>query len=145
MKVSLESAKKVITKDLSGKENGFLIEITKSDRFTTSYLSCALPGAFKGYHLHTVRAANYVCLRGRVKIILYTPEGRREYILSADNPQRLHIPKGVPTGLSNEGKEEAWLINNPDPAYDPDLKGEQVDYTQEEVDRLWGNIGNIDA
>ena len=40
----------------------------------------------------------------------------------------------VATGLENIGDEEAWLINYPDPPYDPDLKDEQVEYTQAELE-----------
>lgn len=127
-------AKKVITYDLNNKENGFLIELGKDGEKTTSYLSAAAPGAFKGYHLHKVRTANYVCIKGKIKIILYTSSGREEYILDSNTPTRLHIPINVPTGLSNEWDEEAWIVNHPEPAYDPNLKGEQVDYTEAECE-----------
>lgn len=139
----LEPAKKVTTRDLEGNENGFLIELFKDKETGTKtevYLSAALPGAFKGYHEHKVRAARYVCMKGRMKIITYSREGdkwvREENILDANDPQpkRLYIPKNTPTGLENIGNEEAWLVNYPDPAYDPNLKGEQVDYTQEELE-----------
>jgi hypothetical protein len=40
----------------------------------------------------------------------------------------------VATGLENIGTEEAWLINYPDPPYDPSLKDEQVEYTKEELE-----------
>ncbi len=133
-KVKVEPAKKVLTYDLSGKENGFLIELFKDGEKTIAYLTCATPGAFKGYHLHRVRAARYVCIKGKMKIILYVNGKREEHILSANNPTRLYIPKNVPTGLENIGSEDAWLINFPEPAYDPNLKGEQVDFTQEELD-----------
>lgn len=135
---TLEDAKKVTTFDLKGKENGFLTELFKDGDKTTVYLSCVKSGAFKGYHLHRVRAARYVCLRGRVRIILYKsgdPKSREEFILDADKPQRLFIPKEVATGLQNIGNEEVWLINYPDPPYDPNLKDEQIEYTQEELDQ----------
>ncbi len=132
--VSIEPVKKVPTFDLSKKENGFLMELFKDADKTTAYLTCAIPGAFKGYHLHKVRAARYVCVKGKMKIILYINGKREEYILSADNPQRLFIPANTPTGLENIGSEDAWLINYPDPPYDPNLKEEQVDFTQEELD-----------
>lgn len=148
-KVHLEKAKKVQTKDHSGNENGWLMELFKSvDGIKTeAYLSAALPGAFKGYHLHRVRAARYICLKGKMRIITYVQEGdnsdapvgarwvRSENILDASNPQRLFIPKNVATGLENIGTEEAWLVNYPDPAYDPSLKDEQVEYTQEELEK----------
>lgn len=129
-----ETAKKVTTYDLQGKENGYLIELYKDGDKTSAYLTCATPGAFKGYHLHRVREARYMCVKGKMKVILYVNGKREEHILSAENLTRLYIPINVPTGLENIGDEEGWLINYPNPAYDPTLKGEQVDFTQEELD-----------
>lgn len=133
---TLADAKKVTTYDHSQKENGFLVELYKDGDKTTAYLTAAAPGAFKGYHLHRVRAARYVCIRGKMKIILYKPgtKEREEFILDASTPQRLFIPKDIATGLENIGTEEAWLINYPDPAYDPTLVDEQVEYTKEELE-----------
>lgn len=132
--VSQEIAKKVATYDFSKNENGFLVELFKDGNKTAVYLSCAKPGAFKGYHLHRVRAARYICLKGKMKIILYVSGKREEHVLTAENLKRLYIPANIPTALENIGDEEAWLINFPDPAYDPELKGEQIDFTQEELD-----------
>ena len=134
----LEKAKKVTTKDHSENENGFLVELFKSqdNTKTEAYLTAAKPGAFKGYHLHRVRAARYVCVKGKMRITLYVPgkpEEKEEYILDANDPQRLFIPKDVATGLENIGEEEAWLVNYPDPPYDPELKDEQVEYAEEEL------------
>ena len=140
--VTTESVKKVTTYDPQGNENGFLIELYKDKETgvkTEAYLTAALPGAFKGYHLHRVRAARYVCLKGKMKIITYERENdswvRKETLLDATTPTRMFIPKDVATGLENTGDEEAWLINYPDPPYDPNLKDEQVEYTQEELEQ----------
>ncbi|OGK43982.1 hypothetical protein A2957_02800 [Candidatus Roizmanbacteria bacterium RIFCSPLOWO2_01_FULL_38_11] len=132
----IEEAKKVTTYDLSRNENGFLVELfkSKSGINTEAYLTCATIGAFKGYHLHRVRASRYVCIKGKMKIILYINGKREEHILSEDNPQRLFIPKNIPTGLLNIGDSDGWLINYPDPPYDPNLKDEQVDFTEEECE-----------
>lgn len=132
--VNVEGAKKVITYDRAGTENGWLVELYKDGPKTTAYLTAAAPGAFKGYHLHRVRAARYVCVRGRMKIILYVDGKREEHLLDAGNPERLMIPANVATGLQNIGDEEAWLINYPDPAYDPELADEQVEYTEAELE-----------
>ena len=141
--VRKEPAKRVTTFDHSGRENGWLVELYKDGAKTTAYLTAAAAGAFKGYHLHRVRAARYVCVRGRMRIILYTmgmvENGqtvwtRQEHVLDASNPERLFIPADVATGLENIGDEEGWLINYPEPAYDPDLKDEQVEYTQAELE-----------
>lgn len=132
--VASEPAKRVVTYDHDGNENGWLLELYKDGRRTTAYLTAAAPGAFKGYHLHRVRAARYVCVRGRMKIILYVNGHRQEHVLNAGSPQRLFIPPNTATGLQNIGDEEAWLINYPDPPYDPALSDEQVEYTQEELE-----------
>ena len=133
---TLVDAKKVITYDHNKLENGFLIELYKDGDKTTAYLTAASPGAFKGYHLHRVRAARYVCVKGKMKIILYKPgtKEREEFILDSSKPQRLFIPKDIATGLENIGTDEAWLINYPDPPYDPSLVDEQVEYTKEELE-----------
>ena len=130
-----ETAKKVKTYDVETKEeNGFLIELFKDGEKTIAYLSGAKPGAFKGYHLHKVRAARYVCLKGKMMIVLYVNGKREEHVLTPENQVRLYIPPNIPTALVNIGEEDGWLVNYPDPPYDPDLKDEQVDFTQEELD-----------
>jgi|SRR3989344_1935322 len=138
-KNKIEDCKKVPTFDQNGEKNGFLTELFKKGNKTTAYLSGVKTGGFKGYHLHRIRAANYVCIKGRMKIILYLRnEGRyvrKEYILESNKPQRLFIPPLVPTGLQNIASEESWLINYPDPSYDPALLDEQIEYTQEELDK----------
>ena len=139
-KLEIQTAKKVKTFDANGKENGWLMELFKDKETgmkTESYLTAALPGAFKGYHLHRVRAARYVALKGKMKITTYENINgkweKTETILEAGSGQRMFIPKNIATGLENIGDEEAWLINYPDPAYDPSLKDEQVEYTLEEL------------
>lgn len=138
--VKIEPAKKVTTYDHAKNENGFLIELFKdkdTGEKTEVYLTAATPGAFKGYHLHRVRAARYMCLKGKMKITTYENDGTKwektETVLDSANPTRLFIPKDVATGLENIGDEEAWLVNYPDPAYDPSLQDEQVEYTEEEL------------
>ncbi len=132
----IEDVKKVQTLSADRSENGFLIELFKDGDKTVVYLTCAKPGAFKGYHLHRVRGARYVAVKGKMKIILIKPgtKEREEYILDSGKPQRLFIPKDIATGLENVGEEEAWLINYPDPPYDPSLADEQVEYTLEELE-----------
>lgn len=132
----IEDAKKVTTVAPDGQANGSLVELYKDGEKTTAYLTSVKPNMFKGYHLHRIRAARYVPLTGKMKIVLYKPgtKEREEYILDAQNPQRLLIPKDIATGLFNIGDDEAWLINYPDPAYDPSLNDEQVEYTQEELE-----------
>lgn len=134
--LDLTQAKIVPTKDLDGNKNGFLMELQKDGDKTTAYLTTCLPGAFKGYHLHKVREANYVVLKGKIKIVLWETNEECDSIETTtvvlEQGDKLRIPIMTPTGLINEFDEEAWIVNFPSPAYDPDLKDEQVDYTEDE-------------
>ena len=42
---------------------------------------------------------------------------------------------GGPEQVNESPYEDGWLINFPDPPYDPELKDEQVEYTQEELEQ----------
>ncbi|TSC62119.1 MAG: dTDP-4-dehydrorhamnose 3,5-epimerase [Parcubacteria group bacterium Gr01-1014_106] len=130
-----EPCKKVTTKDSEGNPNGFLVELFKDGENTVAYLTAAYPKAFKGYHLHTVRSSHYVCLKGMMKITVVEGGKRVEHVLRAENPERLFLPTHVWIGLENIGDEEAWLMNLPNPPYDPSLKGEQQDRAREDVER----------
>ncbi len=133
-----ENCKRVETRDPSGNPNGFLVELTKSGRKTTAYLTAAYPGCFKGYHAHRVRESNYVCVKGRVRVVLITKDGREDHILDSSKPERLHIPLNVPTAIINEWDEEGWLINFPEPGYDPlTTHFEQVDLPNIETAMVW--------
>ena len=133
----LEDTKLSNTRDLSGESNGWLREMFKDNDKTLVYMTSISGGKFKGYHLHRVRAARYFPIAGKMRVVLWKPgtKEKEEYILDAANPQRLFIPKEIATGLYNEGTEEAVLVNFPDPAYDPNLKDEQVEYTEEELEQ----------
>ena len=136
----LFNAKKIVTFDKNKNENGCLIELFKKEDETLSYLTTLNSGCFKGYHLHKIREANYVCTKGKVKIILYDIKNKikEEVILDSNNPQRLYIPTYIATGLENICDEEVHIINYPNPPYSPkhlEIK-EQVEYTKEELEYL---------
>ena len=133
------SAKSVRTFGPNGSINGYLTELQKEGELTTAYLTVAYPRCFKGYHLHKVRESNYVCIRGEVTVITYTKtEGRKETKLSANCSNKMKIGTNIPTGIRNDSREEVWLINFPNPPYDPNLLGEQVEFTEQEAE-AWVN------
>ncbi len=133
--IKKEPCKKVTTFDVKTKEpNGHLIELYKDNDKTVVYLSAASPGAFKGYHLHTVRKSHYVPIKGKMKVTIISGGEKEEHILDSASPERLLLPTNVYIGLENIGSEDAWLINFPDPAYDPTLRGEQLDKSREEIE-----------
>lgn len=128
-----EPCKKVITVDSSGAPNGFLIELYKDGAKTTLYLTAAFPKAFKGFHFHVIRSSYYVCVRGKMKITVVEGQKKVEHILDGSVPERLYLPPSVWIGLENIGDEEAWLVNFPDPPYDPALRSEQQEKTPAEI------------
>jgi len=130
----VNKSKSVRTFGPDGSINGYLTELRKCGGLTTAYLTVAYPDCFKGYHLHKVRESNYVCIRGEVTIILYTKYGRKEIMLGGNQGNKLNIPINIPTGIRNDSREEAWLVNFPNPPYDPSLNGEQVDFTEAEAE-----------
>lgn len=134
---TIEDAKVVTTYDTAGNINGSLKELYTDGNKTVVYMTSVMPGAQKGYHLHRIRVARYFPVQGTVKIVLWrpgTPESAKEiHTLSSEHPKRLFIPKNVATLLVNDSDSEAFFINFPDPAYDPEIKDEQVEYTEEEL------------
>ncbi|MFA5987909.1 MAG: WxcM-like domain-containing protein [Candidatus Paceibacterota bacterium] len=133
--IQKETCKKVTTYAGGTEEpNGHLVELYKDGDKTVVYLTVALPGAFKGFHLHNERQSHYVCLRGKAKITVVEGKQKVEHILDASVPERLLLPTKVYIGIENIGTEEVWLINFPHPSYDPTLKGEQEDKTPAEIE-----------
>lgn len=134
--VRKEPCKKVATHAAGGSiPNGYLIELFKDGEKTAVYLAATFPRGFKGYHLHQVRKGRFVCLRGRVKITVVDGQQKEEVVLDAATPERLFLPTNVYIGIENVGDEEAWLLNYPDPPYDPSLKGEQLEKTPEDIEQ----------
>ncbi len=140
MKTELESLKKVITKDLEGNINGTLIELLKEDEKTLAYLTTILPGKVKGYYLHKIRECNYICIKGKVDVIIYDLEekNKQKFTLNSENPQKLKILTNLAAGFENHYEEEAFLINFPNPPYDPEHSkiGERIKYSKEELEKL---------
>lgn len=131
--VRREECKKVTTTDSAGNPNGFLVELYKKGDKTTLYLTATFPKGFKGYHLHTVRSSHLVCVRGKMRITVVEGNTHVEHVLDGAHLERLFVPTNVWVGYENVGDEEGWMINFPEPAYDPTLKGEQQEKTPEEI------------
>jgi dTDP-4-dehydrorhamnose 3,5-epimerase-like enzyme len=132
----LSQCKRVATRGVDGRENGYLIELAKDGNKTTAYLTVTYPHSFKGYHMHLRRTGNFIVLRGKVKIILVEGKQKREIVLDEADPQRITVPTMTYIGIQNVGDTEAWMLNFPQPAYDPSDEGEQQEMSQEDMERL---------
>jgi dTDP-4-dehydrorhamnose 3,5-epimerase-like enzyme len=138
MMCTLQDLKTVITHDPHTKSpNGRLFECIKEGDLTLAYITTIAPNCMKGYHLHNERIARYVCVKGKVTIKLYSGSAKEEYQLDEYTPQRLIIPPFIATGIFNTCPEEAWVLNIPTPPYDPKKYWEQVEYTEEELEKIW--------
>lgn len=132
MNIYKSNGKKVVTKDLNGNENGYLVELEKDGRKIVSYLTVLYPGSSKGFYAYKILRSTYICIRGQAKVILYTKNTKQEHVLSSDYYDKLHVPINTPVAFKNESVDEVWLINFPDPAYDPFVK-DRVDLSEEEA------------
>ncbi len=136
MKIKTKENKKHMTKDKDDLINGFLIPIynEKENFFKHGeepkqvYLTVVAPGCIKGPHLHKIRKGFFTCVKGDVRIVLKINGSYVEYF-SGDNYKFLSIevPTNVPAAIQNIGKEDAYVLNMPSPAWDPNMDDEYTD------------------
>lgn len=129
-----DTAKVVNTIDSEGVRNGFLMELKKEGKLTEAYLTVCYPGAVKGYHLHRVREANYVCIIGCILVKMFWLEnGRiRHKLVNMIPGSKLKIDTYVATAIANKSNSVSYIVNFPNPPYDPDMTDEQVEFTEDE-------------
>ena len=130
MKTKLTQCKTITTYDKKGMENGSVIELIKDGDKTTLYITTIKPGRFKGYHIHKRRTNKFTCIKGSLEIYVYDPNTQRDLKLGmdAEYPEVLTIPPNLAIGIENLGFTDGWLLNFPDPAYDPNDKDEQRNF-----------------
>ena len=126
MKPFTQEIPKIPTYDARRKQNGWLLpmynvhetRIPKRRTPQQVYLTVVNPGAQKGPHLHKQRWGLMICIRGDVKIVLRQKGGYREYFSGEKHGFRLvQIPAGTPAAIYNLGRQEAYVINMPSPAW----------------------------
>ena len=124
---------KIVTKDIWGCVNGFLVPIFNvhdrrihPDQYPQQvYLTVVAPGRAKGPHLHLKRWGLFTCIKGNVRIVVKTPEGDEEYFSGERHEfATIQVPAGTPALLVNVGDEDAYVLNMPSPAWRPDDQDE---------------------
>lgn len=133
MLLNSKSNPKFQTKNSQGKVNGFLVPLYNiHDGFFASgkepqqvYLTVIAPGEIKGPHLHFIRTGCFTCIKGNARFVLKTDEGYQVVMSGEDHEYRtVIVPTGVPAALQNLGKEDAYVLNMPQPAWTPDMNDE---------------------
>ena len=86
--------------------------------FGEIYFSTVFPNIVKGWHLHKDSDLNYVCVFGKVKLVLFDKREKsesynkiQEIILSPDNYFLVTIPPNIWNGFKGIGKAESIIAN----------------------------------
>ena len=86
--------------------------------FGEIYFSTINYKKIKAWHLHKEATLNYVCIKGKVKLVLYddrdssSSKGKLEEItLSPDNYNLITIPNNIWNGFKGLDKEESIIAN----------------------------------
>jgi len=94
--------------------------------FGEIYFSTVNPGVVKGWHKHSEMTLSYVCVSGRIKLVLYDDrEGSptrgelMERFLGPDDYSLVQIPPGVWNGFKGMGQEAAIVANCCTHPHDP--------------------------
>jgi len=87
--IKVKKCKKIYTKDISGKENGFLIDILnrnddifkgrEDELFQQIYYSSVYKNMFKGFHIHPYKYDTVTCIFGSALLVFYP------YLIAKDN------------------------------------------------------------
>lgn len=127
---------RIETKDIKGEPNGFLVPIyNDNDSFHDPgkepkqvYLTVVKKGKSKGPHLHNIRTGFFTCIKGDIKIITKENNKYIEYF-SGENYDYLSviINTGIPALIQNIGKEDAYVLNLPSPAWTPLMNDEYTE------------------
>jgi dTDP-4-dehydrorhamnose 3,5-epimerase len=107
-------------------DRGFLFELLRCDdkqfaKFGQCYVNYTEPGVIKGFHYHNISEDNFVCLSGRIKLVLLddATEEARDMYLGPQNLMLVNIPVGLYHGWKALGMERSCVINISSEAYNP--------------------------
>ena len=88
------------------------------EKFGEIYFSTVTKNGIKAWHLHKEATLNYVCVRGKVKLVLFddrnsslTKGKYQELILSPKNYFLVTVPPNIWNGFKNLDNEESIIAN----------------------------------
>ncbi len=88
------------------------------EKFGEIYFSTIYHQSIKGWHLHKESALNYVCIKGKVKLVLFDDRKEsaskgvlQELILTPENYFLVTIPPYIWNGFKGIAKEESIIAN----------------------------------
>jgi len=154
--IKVKKCKKIYTKDISGKENGFLIDILnrnddifkgrEDELFQQIYYSSVYKNMFKGFHIHPYKYDTVTCIFGLALLVFYPHLISKNnlntiidfndlIIIPIDNQNNIltiSFPSKYPHGYFGVS-DISYLLNYRNPAWNPqDLF--QYDYKCEGIE-----------
>jgi dTDP-4-dehydrorhamnose 3,5-epimerase len=94
--------------------------------FGEIYFTTIYPGVIKGWHLHRKMTLNYVCVSGRIKLVVYDDRHESptrgeifEAFLGPDNYVLVQIPPRLWNGFKGMGPAPALVANCASHPHDP--------------------------
>ena len=134
--VEVKNLKKITTYDTNNVENGWLIDVLRGTdeikkdgkNFSQVYVTVAYPGAIKGFHCHRKKVDMFCVIRGTAKLVVVddrenssTKDTVNEFVMGDEGEYVVvRIPKQVKHAFKTIGKDDAYILNYMDPAYDKD-------------------------
>ncbi|MFH1769761.1 MAG: hypothetical protein ABH833_03800 [Parcubacteria group bacterium] len=146
--IKIKESKKVDTKGVDGKLNGFVLEVlSEDDGFAEGlkgqvYLTVAGARVQKGYHIHALATYHVSCIKGKMKSTVYYSKNEKKEIEMGDgNFKVIKYPPGCAHLITNIGDEDAYVIIYRDIPWDPEVK-EQLDIAPEDIEteEAWKKI-----
>jgi dTDP-4-dehydrorhamnose 3,5-epimerase len=133
MPLRVQKHQKILSKNLNGNSNGFLIPIyNQHDGFIEKnnspkqvYVTVCDVGEIKGPHLHKKRWGFFTCIQGNIRVIVKTEKGYEEYYSGEDYDfVTLEVPPGTPAAIQNISDKPSYIVNTPSPAWHVDDQDE---------------------
>ena len=96
-------------------------------KFGEVYFSYSHPNTVKAWHLHKRMTVNYVCVVGKIKLVLFddrinskTKGVLQEIFLTTENYSLVSVPPGIWNGFKSVENKFSIIANCSDIPHDPD-------------------------
>jgi dTDP-4-dehydrorhamnose 3,5-epimerase len=121
---------KILDLKIISDDRGKIMHMIRADspsfkKFGEIYFSTIYENVVKGWHLHLKSTLNYVCIRGKVKLVLFddrkdskTKNKYQEIILSPENYFLVSIPPNIWNGFKGLDSNESIIANCLDNPHD---------------------------
>ena len=123
---------KIIPKKQIIDERGKIMHMLRNDdknfsKFGEIYFSYTHPNTVKAWHLHKRMTVNYVCVVGKIKLVLFDDREKsitrgelQEIFLTTENYNLVSVQPGIWNGFKSIENKSSIIANCSDIPHDPD-------------------------